>query len=158
MSRSTKNLRTVERIDLARYMGDWHVIAHVPYLLEKGKVGTIDRYALRTDGRIDVEFVFRKKTFDAPEEKWTGVAWVTERATNAEWRVRFLWPFSASYRVLELDPDYRWATVSTGDGDLIWILARARALDALIYADLVGRIRARGLEADKLVKVPQPTS
>ena len=33
-------------IDLARYMGDWYVIANIPYFAERNKVATLDRYAL----------------------------------------------------------------------------------------------------------------
>ena len=36
-------LRTVPHVDLDRYLGDWHVIANIPYYLEQGKVATLDR-------------------------------------------------------------------------------------------------------------------
>ena len=38
-------------------MGDWYVFSHIPYPLEKGKVGTLDRYALRPDGKIATTLV-----------------------------------------------------------------------------------------------------
>lgn len=155
---SMKNLSTVEYVDLNRYMGDWHVIAHIPYRLEKGKVATTDRYALRNDGKIENTFLFRKNEFSAPEKKWSGIAWVTDEKTNAEWRVQFIWPLRSAYRVLELDADYRWAVVSSGDGDLVWILSRTRQLDDDIYARLAEKIRQRGIAAGKLAKVPQPRS
>lgn len=34
-------LRTVPYVDLDRYLGDWHVIANIPYFLENGKVATL---------------------------------------------------------------------------------------------------------------------
>src|SRR3546814_2509235 len=56
-------------VDLPRFMGAWHVIAHIPYWPERGKVASRDEYQLRADGRIDNDFVFRK-SFDAPEQRW----------------------------------------------------------------------------------------
>jgi apolipoprotein D and lipocalin family protein len=154
---SKPDLTTVPRVDLERYMGDWHVIAHIPYFLEKGKVATTDRYALRDDGKIETTFLFRNGSFDAPEKTWSGVSWVVDPVTQAEWRVQFLWPFRVEYRVLELDEDYDWVVVSSGDGSLLWILARSRQLDEAVYNRIVEKVAARGLAASKLQKVPQPT-
>jgi apolipoprotein D and lipocalin family protein len=154
---STKpDLTTVPRVDIGRYMGDWHVIAHIPYILEKGKVATTDRYALRADGKIETTFLFREDSFDAPEKTWSGYSWVVDPVTNAEWRVRFVWPLRTAYRILELDDDYRWAVVSTGEGGLIWVLARTRQIDEALYQTIMEKIAARGLAASKLQKVPQP--
>src|SRR5688572_21605909 len=61
---------TVPMVDLPRYMGEWHVIAHIPYFLERGKVDTSDIYNLRPDGQIDNIYQFRKRTFDAPLQQW----------------------------------------------------------------------------------------
>ena len=78
------------------------------------------------------------------------------KASNAEWKVRFLWPFSTTYLVLELDPDYRWAVVGTPSRGLLWILARDRQLPAATYAAILERISAQGYDPAKLAKVPQP--
>jgi len=75
--------------------------------------------------------------------------------TNAEWKVRFLWPFTSTYLVLELDPDYRWAVVGTPGRGLLWILARDRQLPAATYAAILERIRAQGYDPAQLAKVPQ---
>jgi apolipoprotein D and lipocalin family protein len=155
-SKPTRNLATVSQVDIQRFMGDWHVIANIPYVLEKGKVATTDRYRLREDGKIETTFLFRKESLDAPQKQWNGVSWVVDETTNAEWRVQFIWPLRAAYRVLELDPDYRWAVVSSGDGDLIWILSRERKMDDATYAMIAEKVRSRGLSADKLAKVLQP--
>ncbi|WP_138223071.1 lipocalin family protein [Nibricoccus aquaticus] len=155
-SKPARDLTTVKHVDLARYMGDWHVIAHIPYVLEKGKVATTDRYRLREDGKIETTFLFRKESLDAPQKQWNGVSWVVDKTTNAEWRVQFIWPLRAAYRVLELDADYRWAVVSSGDGDLIWILSRARTMDDATYTTIVEKVRSRGLGADELARVLQP--
>jgi apolipoprotein D and lipocalin family protein len=150
------NLATVPQVDLNRFMGQWHVIAHIPYFLEKGKVDTSDIYALRPDGRIDNIFRFRKGSFDAPEQEWRGVAWVVNSQTNAEWKVQLLWPFKVGYLILELDPEYGWSIVGTPDGSKLWILSRSRHLSEDVYRDLLHRVEKRGYRPSSLVKVPQP--
>jgi apolipoprotein D and lipocalin family protein len=146
---------TVSQVDLPRYMGRWYVISHIPNFLEKHKVGTSDNYTLRLDGTISDIFVFRHGTLDAPEKQWRGHGWVVNRATNAEWKVRLFWPFIASYRVVELDPDYRWVAASTTSGKLLWIMARTPALDEGTYQQIVQRLSAKGFATRKLEKVLQ---
>jgi apolipoprotein D and lipocalin family protein len=149
-------VRTVPHVDLNRYLGNWYVIANIPYVLEKGKVATYDTYSMRPDGRMNNVFTFRKGSFAAPEKSWHGVAWVVNHESNAEWRVRFLWPLYATYLVLELDPEYRWAVVATPGHKLLWVLARQRQLDDATYAEILKRIAAQGYDPNRLAKVPQP--
>jgi apolipoprotein D and lipocalin family protein len=151
-------LRTVDYVDMDRYLGRWYVIANIPYFLEKGKVASYDTYAKRSDGKLVNDFTFRKGGLDAPEQTWHGVAWVVNTTTNAEWKVRFVWPLTATYLVLELDPDYRWAVVGTPGRGLLWILARDRQLSDATYAAILERIRAQGYDPAKIAKVPQPAS
>jgi apolipoprotein D and lipocalin family protein len=148
-------MSTVPQVDLSRYMGRWYVISHLPNFLEKGKVGTSDNYVMRPDGTMTDIFVFHRDALDAPEKQWSGPAWVVNKTTNAEWKVRLFWPLIASYRVLELDPDYRWVAVSNDSGSLLWVMARATTLDDGIYQGIVARLAKRGLETAKLERVLQ---
>lgn len=149
-------LKTVDHVDLQRYAGTWYVIANIPYWLENGKVATADRYAMRPDGRMDNTYVFRRGDFNAEEVEWHGVAWVTNPQTNAEWQVRFVWPLSATYLVIDLDPDYQWAAVGHPSRDYFWILARTRALPDATYQAIVQRAQAQGYDISRVAKVPQP--
>ncbi len=153
---SPTSVHTVPHVDLKRYLGNWYVIANIPYVLEKGKVATYDTYSMRPDGRMDNVFTFRKGSLTAPEKSWHGVAWVANHESNAEWKVRFLWPLYSTYLVLELDPEYRWAVVATPGHKLLWVLARQRHLDDTTYAEILQRIAAQGYDPKRLAKVPQP--
>jgi apolipoprotein D and lipocalin family protein len=156
MPNATPNLAPVSSVDLDRYLGRWHVIAATPNFFEKGKVATADTYARREDGTLQANYSFRKGSLDAPEQEWKGVATIVNRETNAEWKVQLLWPFSADYLILELDPDYRWAVVASRGGKWLWILARDTTLPPATEEDLRQRITARGLDALRLDPVPQP--
>lgn len=147
---------TVPSVDLDRYMGRWYVISHVPYFLEKGKVASYDYYERRPDGKLVNNFVFREKTVDGPEKTWEGVAWVIDERTNATWKVRFVWPFSVTYKILALDPDYRWAVVGTKDASLLWVLARERRLAPELYEAALAEALAKNIDVSRLAFVPQP--
>ena len=148
-------LKTVPYVDLQRYAGDWYVFAHIPYSLEKGKVGTLDRYVMRPDGKMDNIFLFRRGSLEAPLEQWKGVAWVLNQKTNAEWRVQFIWPFRVPYLVIDLDPDYQWSVVGYPNRKLAWVLSRKPVLDEETYQAILKRMTAQGYDAARLVKVPQ---
>ncbi len=51
-------LRTVNHVDLPRFMGDWYVIGTIPWMVEKNNVGTMDIYKMRPDGRIGITYAF----------------------------------------------------------------------------------------------------
>ena len=152
---SKSPLKTVAHVDLPRFMGDWYVFSHIPYLLEKGKVGTFDRYALRPDGRIQNSFLFRRGSLDAPLEEWKGVAWVHDNKTNAEWRVQFIWPLRVPFLVIDLDPQYQWAVIGYPSRKLAWVLTRKTTLDESTYRGILKRMEAQGYDSDLLKKVPQ---
>ena len=149
-------LKTVPQVDLQRYLGTWYVIANIPYWLENGKVATADVYSMRDDGTMGNVFQFRRGSFDAPQKEWTGYAWVIDGTGNAEWRVRFLWPFKATYLVIDLDPEYRWAVVGHPSRDLFWILSRTRQLPDDTYQGILTRALAQGYDITRVAKVPQP--
>lgn len=148
-------LRTVAHLDLPRFMGDWYVFANIPYSLENGKVGSFDRYALRPDGRIQNNFLFRRGSLEAPLEEWKGVAWVHDKKSNAEWRVQFIWPLRVPLLVIDLDSNYQWAVIGYPSRKLAWVLTRKTTLDETTYLGILKRMESQGYDASLLRKVPQ---
>lgn len=148
-------LKTVPYVDLDRYMGDWYVIANLPNALEKGKVGTLDRYVRRPDGKIDNAFLFRKGTLDAPLQQWKALAWVYNKQTNAEWRVQFIWPLRSPYLVLDLDKDYQWSVIGHPKRKLGWVLSKSPTMNEATYRGILERLGKQGYDASKFEKVPQ---
>lgn len=148
-------LRTVRHVDLPRYMGDWRVIANIPYFGEKNCVDSIESYVLRPDGKIDNHFTYRKKSFSAPQKRMTALAWVQNRQTNAEWKVRFFGLITVDYLVIDLDPEYRWAVLGYPGRKYGWILAREKTLPARTYAGILHRLSQQGYDPARFRKVPQ---
>jgi apolipoprotein D and lipocalin family protein len=149
-------LQTVSHVDIPRYMGDWYVIANIPYFAEKDCVDSVESYALRPDGDIDNWFSCRKKTFDAPmKRKANALATIKDKQTNATWSVKFFHLISVKYLILDLDPDYQWVAVGHPSRNYGWILARSKALLPATYDDILGRLGKQGYDMTKFAKVPQ---
>lgn len=155
MMRGGPPLETVDRVDLERYMGQWYVIANIPYFGERGKVAGRAIYRMRDDGRMDDIYRYRDGSFDAPEEEMTGLAWVVDQQTNAEWKVQFYWPLRFGYYIIGLDPEYRWTVVGHPSREYAWIMAREPVLPDQRYRALLELLEARGFDASRLQKVPQ---
>lgn len=149
-------MRTVPHVDLERYMGNWYVIAEIPYFAERNCVDSVESYALRPDGDIDNTFSCRRKSFDAPMKRVTSArAHVLDPTSNAAWRVRFFGVLSAQYRILELDPDYQWVLIGHPSRHYAWILARSRTLSDATYDEILRRARTHGFDPAQFSRVPQ---
>jgi len=154
--KTTVPLRTVSYVDLPRFMGDWRVIANIPYFAEKGCVDSIESYALRPDGVIENWFTFRKKSFDAPQKTFRAQAYVVNHETNAQWKVKFLGGLvAADYLIIDLDPNYQWVAIGHPSRKYGWIMARERSLPPETYQHILKRLGSQGYDVAKFEKVPQ---
>ncbi|MDZ7791098.1 MAG: lipocalin family protein [Xanthomonadales bacterium] len=155
MMRGGPPLETVDEVNLERYMGEWYVIANIPYFGERGNVAGRAIYRMRDDGRMDDIYRYRDGSFEAPVEEMTGVAWVVDEDSNAEWKVQFYWPIRFGYYIVGLDDDYRWTVVGHPSREYAWIMAREPELSDERYQSLLNLLEARGFDASQLKKVPQ---
>lgn len=149
-------IRTVDHVDLPRYMGDWYVIAEIPNFAEKRCVDSVESYALRADGGIDNWFRCRRESFDAPMKQITSArARIADPDSNALWHLRFLKVISVDYLVLDLDPDYQWVMIGHPSRSFGWILARTRTLPDALRQSILARAQAQGYDPTRFVSVPQ---
>jgi apolipoprotein D and lipocalin family protein len=152
-------LTTVPHVDIPRYMGDWYVIANIPYFAEKNCFDSIESYALRADGKIDNWFRCRKGSFDAPmKQKASAVVTIDDTSTNATWSVKFFHLISVKYLVLDLDPNYQWVVVGHPSRRYGWIMARTKTMDDALYQRLLSDVAKQGYDPAKFAKVPQRQS
>ena len=151
-------LRTVPSVDLERFMGDWYVIASIPTFLERGAVNAVESYRLDADGTVATTFTYRKGGVDGPEKRMTPRGFVLDRATNAVWGMRFVWPVKADYRIVYLDPGYTQTVVAREKRDYAWIMARSPEIPEADYQSLVRLLADQGYDTAKVRKVPQQWS
>lgn len=145
-------LRTVERVDLERYLGTWYEIATIPMRVQRGCWGTTATYALRPDGDIAVTNACRDGGPTGREKRAEGRARVVDRTTNARLKVSFFRPFWGDYWIIDLGPSYEYAVVGHPSRDYLWILSRTPRMDEATYAAIVERLRAQGYETERLVR------
>lgn len=158
---ASQPVRTVENVDLDRYVGDWFEIARYPNRFQAKCAGDVRAsYSKRSDGRIDV--INRCRAADGSLTEARGVARVVDKRTSAKLKVRFApgWlsflPFVwGDYWVLALADDYSWAVVGSPDRDYLWILARTAVLDDGEYASALAAARANGFDTEPLMKTNQ---
>ncbi len=153
-ARVSPQLEATPTVDLPRFMGTWYVIANVPYFFENDKVATRDEYRLRPDGRIDNDFVFKKR-FGEEDRRWRGISSVVPGSGGARWKVQFVWPFSTVLEVLHIDDDYQGAALATPNRKLAWVFGRNPTMDPARYQALVAKLVERGVDASALQPVPQ---
>lgn len=144
-----------KKVDLERFMGDWHVIAHIPVFLEKDAYNAVERYELAEDGSIPTRFTFNKGSLDGPVKTMRPKGFVYDKGTNAEWRMQFLWPFKAAYLITYLADDYGTTIIGVPSRKYAWIMARTKTLPDAEYKALVGELERQGHDISKLRKVPQ---
>jgi apolipoprotein D and lipocalin family protein len=148
-------MKTVDRVDLPRFMGDWYVLAHIPASVEKNAWAGVESYRLDPDGSIATTYTFREGGFDGKEKSYHPRGFVRNRETNAEWGMRFIWPFRSEYLIVHLDEGYTETIIGRSDRDLVWIMARAPSLPQADYDRLVAKVKELGYDVAKLRKVPQ---
>ena len=154
-----KSLQTVPHVDLPRYMGDWYVIANIPYFAEKDCFDSIESYALRGDGDIDNWFTCRSKSFEAPlKRKASALITVKDKTTNATWSVHFFKIISVKYLIIDLDQNYQWMAVGHPSRRYGWIMARTKTLPETTYQAILQRLGDQGYDTTKFKMVPQQSA
>ena len=148
-------ISTVKYVDIERFMGDWYVIANIPTALEKGAHNAVESYRLVEDGTIETVFTFRKDSFNGPEKRYTPKGFIENTTTNAEWGMRFTWPFKAEYLVVYLNEDYTHTVIGRSKRDYVWIMSRTPELADPDYEKIRSFLAGQGYDLDKIRKVPQ---
>jgi apolipoprotein D and lipocalin family protein len=149
-------LRTVERVELGRYLGTWYEIASFPQSFQRGCTATTATYTIRDDGQIDVLNRCRKGALDGEEKSARGRARVVDRASNARLEVSFFGPFWGDYWIVDLGADYEFAVVGHPNRDYLWILSRTPAMPEATYQAILARLQAQGYETGRLARTLQP--
>ena len=148
-------LRTVERVDLQRFMGTWYVIASIPTFIETDAFNAVESYRLDADGTVDTTFTFRKGAFDGPLKTYNPRGFIVDTASNATWGMQFIWPIKAEYLITHLSDDYSQTVIGRNKRDYVWIMARSPQIPEADYERIVAELAAQGYDVTKLRKVPQ---
>jgi apolipoprotein D and lipocalin family protein len=150
-------LRTVEQLDLPRYMGTWYEIAKLPNRFQaKCASDTRAEYTAQPDGTVRV--VNRCRTENGETTEAVGLARQVGGPDSPKLQVRFApawlswWPgVWGDYWIVDLEPDYQLVAVSEPNREYLWILARSPSVDPARQAAMVKRLAEQGLDVSRLL-------
>lgn len=149
-------LKTVDKVDVNRFMGRWYVIANIPTFIEKNAHNAIETYTFnQAKSRIDVDFRFYKNSFNGELKSYPQKAFIHNYKTNAEWRIQPIWPLKFAYLIIDLAPDYSYTVVAVPDRDYLWIMARGPQMKEEQLQKIKQRLEIQQFDISKIKRVPQ---
>jgi apolipoprotein D and lipocalin family protein len=117
--------KTVDFVDIDRFMGKWHVVAGRFTALEKNMYNAVETYNWNpVKNRIEIDFKYNKGSFNGPVKKIPQKGWIQNTTTNAHWIVSPLWPLKFDYLVIGLGEDYEWTAIGVPSEAYLWIMSR----------------------------------
>lgn len=148
-------MKTVDYVDISRFMGDWYVIANIPTFIEKGAHNAIETYQLDEDGNVLTTFSFYQDGFEGEFKQMNPKGFIKDKSTNALWGMQFIWPFKADYRIVYLDDDYQVTVIGRQKRDYVWVMSRQPEMSDADFNQIKSFIAGLGYDVTKLQKVPQ---
>lgn len=150
------NKRTVDQLDLKRYMGKWYEIARFNHRFERGLVGVTANYTLQPDGTVRVVNAGHVKDLDGRLKKTKGRAKLPNPHQPGKLKVSFFLWFYSDYYVFNLDEEnYSYALIGSSSDNYLWILSRTPQLSEDILEKLLTDAKNRGYDINKLLWIPQ---
>jgi lipocalin len=153
------NNQTVKQLEIEKFLGQWYEIARFPHSFEKNLVGVTANYSINNDGKIKVINQGYKDSLHGKIKTAVGKAKIPNPELPGNLKVSFFWIFYSDYLVMELDSiDYQWAVIGSSSPDYLWILSRTPQMDEDIYQNLIQKIKKRGYDLSKIIRVEQAQS
>ena len=148
-------LKTVDKVDLDRYIGKWYEIAAFPQSFQKGCNCSTAEYFKTEDDYIRVVNTCRKNSPDGEVKTAEGKAFIVDGTNNSKLKVQFFWPFKGDYWIIDLAEDYSYAVVGHPNREYLWILSRSPEMTKELYDSIVARIKSNGFDVNKLIMTNQ---
>jgi len=149
--KNAQPLPGVPELDLNRFMGTWYVVGNIPTFLEKNAFGSTENYTLNDDGSIKTIFSFRYGSCSGDLKSFEATGFPEN---NSVWRMQFLWPFKADYRVVYLEENYGLTIIGRQNRDYLWIMARNPEITDLKFRELTELSEQLGYDSKKIQKIP----
>ncbi len=147
--------KTVENVDIQRYMGKWYVIAGRFTMFEKGVHNGVELYTWNEEKkRIDIQFTYNKDSLDGKVKSIPQKGWVMNNQTGAHWEISPMWPFRFTYLIIDLADDYSWTVIGVPSGNYLWIMARDKSLSKSKIQTILDRLKGNGYPIKNITYVP----
>ncbi len=149
-----KGATAVKDFELQKYLGKWYEIARMDFKFERNLNNTTANYSVNKDGSVKVDNGgYNYKTKELKQA--IGKAKFIGDHNIARLKVSFFGPFYASYNVIALDKDYKYALVAGKDTGYLWILSRETTLPDNIKQNYLKIASDSGFKTSDLIWVEQ---
>ena len=148
-------MKTVDYVDLERFMGDWYVIANIPTFIEKNATNAIESYSMTDNGKIKTVFTFFHESPTGEKKTYKPTGFIYNKETNAEWRMQFIWPFKMPFYIIDLDKKYSYTVIGIPSRKYVWIMARDSIMPEDVYDKIINNLELIGYNISKIKKVTQ---
>jgi apolipoprotein D and lipocalin family protein len=143
-------------VDLERMYVGWYIVATIPNRLERGIVGNYDVFSPgEKPGWLREDFYMWRGNFTGPKNHLVGRIQVLPESNNADWRVKPIWPLSLPFKIVYVDPDYRYVLFGEQDRNWGWIYSRTQNISDLDYTSLMAEFGKLGWDTSLFRKVIQ---
>jgi apolipoprotein D and lipocalin family protein len=154
-------LKTVEKVELDKYLGSWYEVARKPLSFQKKCDRDVKAtYTLNENGNIKVDN--RCVTKDGEETGSIGEAFVQNEPHNSKLKVSFLpevirWlPVGrGDYWVLKLDEDYQTVLVGEPKRKYMWVLSRNPHPDETVVSEYLNYAKSVGYDLSDVIRTKQ---
>lgn len=143
---------TVQKLDIQRFMGIWYEIARYEHRFEKGMTHVSATYQLSDDGKISVVNAGLK---EGKRKQIKGRAKQPDANDPGKLKVAFFLWFYSDYYILDIDPEYRYALIGSSSSKYLWIMSRTPTIPENDFELLIGKLKKRGYDTDRLIIVRQ---
>lgn len=149
-------VKTVDFVDLSRYIGTWYEVASIPQKFQKEcSRKSAAEYSLTDSGEIKV--INSCETSSGSRKIVEGRAKVAEGKTNSKLKVTFvhlltwIYLFGGDYWILDLADDYSYAVIGDPDREYAWILSRTPAISPKNLQAASESLRSQGYDICKVL-------
>ena len=147
-------VRTVKKVDAAKYVGRWYQISANPMPFEAGCICSQQTLKIVTATELSVYNSCNRNSVDGPFTDIYGTAYNDEPETNSKFTVDFGLGFPGKYWIIAVDWNYRWAVVTDPARKSLYILSKTPKLSSWQYRRAV-RAAKKQIDTSKLVMMNQ---
>ncbi len=151
--------KTVEHVDINRFMGNWFEIARYETPIQSECGAAKVTYKREKKSEIEIIHACHEKNSGKTIHA-RGQAEIDDKKTNAKWKVSYMplfknWHlFSGSLWIVGLDPEYQYAILGHPTHKHLWIISRTAQISPEKYDELVSLAKSKGYKTKELVRVP----
>ena len=147
-------MKTVNYVDIERFMGKWFVTAIVPNMIENGATNASDIYELNPDGTIAITYDAIK---DGKKKQIKQKGTILNKESNADWTIQMKKPYvpflKFPFKIILIDPNYKYMAVGYPDNKMGWIMNRDTNMDESLYESILVELEEFGYSRDQFVKI-----